>query len=103
MIANKKPAIEKPLYLIEVWRNPDGEKWIAECTTKEQCKFSSWWYAQSYYCKAGWPYWYRFDGKSAVAIVACGDLFTRGEALEISGLVISGKGVKAWSINLTEI
>lgn len=89
------------LYLIEVWRSPDGEHWLAECEKREHCKFSSWEYAKRHFSRENWRYWFGFEGKTATAIVVSHEAFERKEALYIAGLIISGKGVKAWKIDLT--
>ena len=92
-------ANKKQVY-IEVWRNPNDPKyWIADCvglsTSMDTGTMPRDWFNRNY-----WPYWYHFIGKTADVVMCSQDDFSYRECLAISALILEGKGVKRWELNL---
>jgi hypothetical protein len=89
----------KPNIYIEAWRNRyDGEHWLAE--VRDERNIQEYNNPQSWYTRTGWDYKYVFVGKKATVTFVSGDAFTRDEALAMSILIVEGRGVKAWRIDL---
>jgi hypothetical protein len=90
---------KKQVY-IEVWQNGDDKgHWIATAQGDLPMKPTSE-YPLSWFAKDGWYSWYKIDGKSYCIIVCSRDVFSRQECIAIAALIISGKGLKQWEIEL---
>jgi len=88
------------LVYIEAWRdNYDDHNWRATITDTEEPK--EWDYPASWFNSPHWNYKYTFNGKKAFVTFCSNDVFSREEALGISLLIVEGKGVKAWRIELS--
>jgi hypothetical protein len=91
--------VKKNVY-IEVWRSRDEKgHWIATAQGDLQIKQTSE-YPLSWFAKSGWDYWYKIEGKAYTAVVCSNDVFSREECIGIAALIISGKGLKRWEIEL---
>jgi len=89
----------KPNIYIEAWRNRyDEEHWLAE--VRDERNIQDYNHPQSWYTEGEWDYKYVFVGKKAIVTFVTEDVFTRDEALAISLLIVEGRGVKAWRIDL---
>lgn len=90
---------KKQVY-IEVWQNGDEKgHWIATAQGDLQIKATSE-YPLSWFAKEGWYSWYKIEGKYYTAIVCSRDVFTRNECVGIAAIIISGKGLRRWEIEL---
>jgi len=89
----------RPNIYIEAWRNRyDGEHWLAEVRDERVLReFDN---PQSWYTSPFWDYKYTFRGRKAIVTFVSREAFTRDEALAISLLIVEGRGVKAWRIEL---
>jgi len=89
---------------IEVWRNPeDASKWIANVQgdvgrSIKTGDYPVWWFNQS-----NWNYWFKFTGKKKTAIVCSNDAFTRIECIQIAAMIVEGKGLRVWEIDLSTL
>lgn len=84
---------------IEAWRNHyDGEHWLAEVRDTDSLQEYN--HPVSWYQSPHWDYKFIFRGKKAIVTFVSQDAFTRDEALAVSLLIVEGKGVKAWRIDL---
>lgn len=84
---------------IEAWRSRyDGEHWMAE--VRDERNLKGYENPASWYTSPYWDYKFTFYGKKAFVTFCSWDAFTRDEALAISLLIVEGKGVKAWRIDL---
>jgi len=89
---------------IEVWRHPDNdEKWIATAQGDVGSYTMSSDYPLAYFSPQRWEYLFKFEGRTYIATVVSHEPFTREESLNIAALIIEGKGLKKWQVDLTEI
>jgi len=89
----------KRTVFIEAWRNHyDGEHWLAEVRdSNHPNEFDN---PVGWYQSPTWEYKYSFSGKKANVLFVSRETFSRDEALAIALLIVEGKGVKAWRIEL---